>query len=223
MSKPVVIFGAGDFARVAAHYLTVDSPHDVAAFAVDERYIPEGGELRGLSVVAAETLTDTHPPDQYAMFVAIGFSRVNRARAEVFDACKARGYELISYVNSRAIQWGEITVGENTFIFEANVIQPFVTIGNDVVLWSGNHIGHDTTIGDHVFIASHVVISGNVTVGDYCFMGVNATVRDGVTIAPECLVGAGALILKDTERAQVFPGKATEPSRLLSHQLRGMG
>ena len=54
-------------------------------------------------------------------------------------------------------------------------------------------------------------------------MGVNATVRDGVTIAPECLVGAGTLILKDTERAQVFPGQATSPSRLLSHQLRGMG
>ncbi len=221
MSKPVVIFGAGDFARLAAHYLSVDSPHEVVAFAVDEQYIPEGGELRGLPVVAAETLTETHPPDAYAMFVAIGFSRVNRARAEVYDACKARGYELISYVNSRAIQWGEIEVGENTFIFEANVIQPFVTIGNDVVLWSGNHIGHDTTIGDHVFVASHAVISGNCTIGDECFIGVNATFRDGVTVAPRCVIGAGAVIMRDTQEGDVYAVRGTEVFPKRSWELEG--
>ena len=32
MAKPVVIFGTGDFARVASVYLAVDSPHEVAAF-----------------------------------------------------------------------------------------------------------------------------------------------------------------------------------------------
>lgn len=221
MSKPVVVFGAGDFARVAAHYLSVDSPHEVAAFAVDEQYIPERGELRGLPVVAAETLTVTHPPDAYAMFVAIGFSRVNRARAEVYAACKARGYELISYVNSRAIHWGEIEVGENTFIFEANVIQPFVTIGNDVVLWSGNHIGHDTTIGDHVFVASHAVISGNCTIGDECFVGVNATFRDGVTVAPRCVIGAGAVIMRDTQEGEVYAVRTTDVFPKRSWELEG--
>ena len=56
----------------------------------------------------------------------------------------------------------EVEIGENCFIFEANVIQPFVRIGDNVVMWSGNHIGHDSTIGSHCFIASHAVISGNV-------------------------------------------------------------
>ena len=48
-------------------------------------------------------------------------------------------------------------IGENTFIFEANVVQPGVTVGDNVVLWSGNHIGHDSVIEDHCFIASHAV------------------------------------------------------------------
>ena len=140
------------------------------------------GSLRGAA--------NTHPPSDYSMFVAIGFSRVNQARAEMYHQCKEAGYDLVSYVNSRATQWGEFTIGDNTFIFEDNVIQPFVRIGSNVVLWSGNHIGHDAQIGDHVFIASHAVVSGNVLIGDYCFVGVNATFRDGVKVAPRCVIGA---------------------------------
>jgi sugar O-acyltransferase (sialic acid O-acetyltransferase NeuD family) len=209
VSKPVVIFGVGDYARVAAHYLTVDSPHDVAAFTVNERYLPEPALLQGRPVVAFESLDERYPPECYAMLVAIGFSRVNRARAEVFEACKARGYELISYINSRVSHWGETSIGENTFIFENNVIQPFVSIGDDVVLWSGNHIGHDSTIGDHVFIASHAVISGNCKIGPYCFVGVNATFRDGVTVAPSCVIGAAAVIMRDTAEGEVYAPRRT--------------
>ena len=168
----------GDFARVARVYLDADSPHWVVAFTVNERYI-EADELDGLPVVPFETLTETHPPDRYAMFVAIGFSGVNRARREVYEQCKEHGYELISYVNSKATYWGELVLGDNCFVFEENVIQPNVRIGNNVILWSGNHIGHDSTIEDHVFIASHAVISGNVTIGESSFVGVNATFRDG--------------------------------------------
>ena len=34
----LVIFGAGDIARLAHHYFTHDSPHEVAAFVVDRNY-----------------------------------------------------------------------------------------------------------------------------------------------------------------------------------------
>lgn len=217
----VVVFGAGDFARVAAHYLAVDSPHEVVAFTVHERHLPQPATLRGLPVTVFERLHESHPPQDCVVFVAIGFSRVNAARAEVVAECRERGYGLISYVNSRATHWGETALGYNTFVFEHNVIQPFVAIGDDVILWSGNHIGHDVTIGDHVFVASHAVISGNCTIGDYCFVGVNATIRDGVTIAPRCVIGAGAVIMRDTDEGDVFvvPNTRLLPKR--SWELEG--
>ena len=43
-------------------------------------------------------------------------------------------------------------IGENSFIFENNVIQPFVRVGNNCILWSGNHVGHRTVLRDHVFV-----------------------------------------------------------------------
>jgi sugar O-acyltransferase (sialic acid O-acetyltransferase NeuD family) len=216
----VVIFGAGDFARVAHVYLERDSAHRVVAFTAHGDRIATP-RLSGLEVVPFERLPESYPPSQCAMFVAIGFKGVNRARAEVYGQCESQGYELISYVNSRAMTWGDVAIGKNCFIFEANVIQPFVRIGNDVVIWSGNHIGHDSTIGDHCFIASHAVISGNVRIGPYCFIGVNATLRDGITIGERCVIGAGALILRDTKANEVYIGKATEVARLSSGQLRG--
>jgi sugar O-acyltransferase (sialic acid O-acetyltransferase NeuD family) len=206
----VVLFGLGDFARVARVYLAEDSPHDVVAFTANERYI-EDGELDGIPVVPFESLTETHPPSRCSMFVAIGFSGVNRARREVYERCKELGYELITYVNSKATYWGELEIGDNCFVFEENVIQPNVRIGNDVILWSGNHIGHDSTIEDHVFIASHAVISGNVTIGESSFVGVNATFRDAITVAPRCVIGAGALVMKDTVEGGVYSVRGTEP------------
>jgi sugar O-acyltransferase (sialic acid O-acetyltransferase NeuD family) len=215
----VIIFGAGDYARIASVYLEADSDHKVAGFAVDGAFLNRK-ELLGKPVVAFEDMVETHPPDRVELLVAIGFSGMNQRRRDVYERCKKLGYRFVTYINSRAYQWGNLEVGENTFIFEANVLQPFVRIGDNCVLWSGNHIGHDSKIGDHCFIASHVVVSGNCVIGEQCFIGVNATFRDGVKVAPRCLVGAGATILKDTEEGDVFSVKRTEAREMKSWDVK---
>lgn len=207
--KPVVIFGLGDFARIAAVYLTKDSPREVVAFTAHGDRI-DRDELLDRPILPFEDLERTYPPDRADMFVAIGFSGVNVARRGVYEECKARGFELITYVSSQAHVLEDVPIGDNCFVFEANVIQPFVRIGSNVIIWSGNHIGHDTTIGDHCFIASHAVISGNVTIGDSCFVGVNATIRDGISVAPRCVIGAGAVVMKGTREGDVLAVRGTE-------------
>ncbi len=203
----VVIYGLGKFAQVAMHYLKCDSPYEVVAFTVDRAYI-DGNNAFGLPVVPFEDMNSTYPPDRYLMLVAIGYSDGNRLRAAKYDEAKAKGYRLITYVNSRATIWGEVEIGDNCFIFENQTIQPFVKIGNDVVMWSGNHIGHHSTIGDHCFISSHVVVSGGATIGPYSFLGVNSCVRDGIHIAKGSTVGMGAIVVKDTVENGVYVGVA---------------
>ncbi|HIP25014.1 MAG TPA: acetyltransferase [Archaeoglobus profundus] len=209
--EKIVIFGTGSFAEVAYYYLIKDSPYEVIAFTVDKNFITEK-EKFGLPVVPFEEVEKIYPPDEFKMFVAVGYNKVNRVRAEKYYQAKEKGYELISYVCSRAIVWDNVEIGDNCFIFEANVIQPFVKIGNNVIVWSGNHIGHHTTIGDHIFIASHAVISGHCKIGSYCFIGVNATFREGITVAEDCIIGANALIIRDTQKGGVYGG---QPAKLL--------
>ncbi|CDI06456.1 acetyltransferase [Candidatus Nitrosotenuis uzonensis] len=206
-----MIFGDGPFAEVVYFYLTYDSEYEIVAFTVDQKYLNRK-EIFGLPVISFERLPTKFPPKKYFMFVAVGYQKMNKTRAKICEKVKKQNYKLISYVNSKAITWKDLKLGENCFIFENNVIQPFVKIGNDVIMWSGNHIGHHSSIGDHCFISSHVVISGNVNVGSNCFLGVNSTIRDGINIGSECVIGAGSLILEDTKEKEVY---SAEKGKLL--------
>lgn len=213
----VVIFGAGDIARLAHFYFSRDSPHEVAAFTVDGAFA-KTERFHDLPLVPFEELTRRYPPGEFALFVALSYARMNRLRAEKFEAARALGYELVSYVSTRCSYLTEAPVGRNCFILEDNTVQPYVRIGDDVTLWSGNHIGHDSVIEDHCFISSHVVVSGHCRIAPYCFIGVNATLRNGITVARSTLIGAGAVVMEDTvaegvyvpQRAQLIARKSGE-------------
>lgn len=219
MSK-VVVFGNSSLAALAHFYLTHDSPHEVVAFTVD-RAVWEGCEKTylGLPLVPFDALEARFPPDGFKLFLPISFRQMSHLRAARFAEARQRGYEMISYVSSRATVWPGFEPGENCFIFEDNTIQPFVRMGEDCILWSGNHVGHHSVIGDHVFITSQVVICGACTIEDHCFLGVNSTIRDETVVARETLVGAGSLILADTQPFAVYAPRGTEPTGFRSDRL----
>lgn len=219
--RKVIIFGTSGFAEVVHFYLTHDSQYEIVAFTANKEFIDKK-ELFGLPIIPFENIEEKYPPDQYLMFIVVVYSKINKLRAKIFDDVKSKGYNLLSYVNSKAITWGKLDIGQNCFILENNVIQPFVKIGDDVIIWSGNHIGHHSTIGDHCFIASHVVISGNVKIGPFCFLGVNSTIRDGISIARECVIGAGAVILKDTKEKEVYTTDSTKLLPITSDKLKNI-
>jgi sugar O-acyltransferase (sialic acid O-acetyltransferase NeuD family) len=218
--KKLVIFGISDAAELAHYYFTRDSDYRVEAFSVDSAYLSDGSDFCGLPIVPFENVAGIYPPDQYAFFVALGYSNLNQTRKEKYLATKALGYELASYVSSKASILNDGRIGDNCFILEDNTIQPFVTIGNNVTLWSGNHIGHHTRIDDHCFLASHIVVSGRVHVCESCFIGVNATLRDHITVGEKCIIGAGALILADAEAGGLYIGRATVRSRAPSSRCK---
>jgi len=219
MSKPLLIFGIGDIAEVAHFYFQNDSDRELAAFTVDSEFLSKS-ELLQLPVVPFENIAESHPPEDFDIFIAVSYTKLNAIRMEKYLAAKKLGYEVASYVSSSATILNGHQIGENCFILEDNTIQPFSKIGNNVTLWSGNHIGHHSTIHDHTFISSHVVISGGVTVGEQCFLGVNCTVRDHVTIGDRSVLGAGSLLLTDAEPESVYMIKGTEKSRVPSTRLR---
>lgn len=207
--RPVVIFGTGDVGQLAHFYFTRDLGREIAAFTGDADRL-DCTSFCDRPVVPFEEILDTHPPDDYELFVALSYSKLNQVRARKYEEAKAKGYTLTNLICSRSVMWGDTKIGDNCFLFENQTIQPFVTIGNNVTLWSGNHIGHHSTIGDHCFLTSHVVVSGHVTIEPYCFFGVNSALRDGITIAEGTVVGAGAMVVKNTVPNGVYMGKAAE-------------
>ncbi len=204
-NRKLIVIGDSLFAEIAYEYFTYDSEFQVVAFSVEKDYLKRDS-LFGLPIVSFETVQDSYAPAEHSFFAANVYTQQNKLRTRLYKTAKSMGYSPASYVSSCAFVWRNVQIGEHCFIFENNVVQPFVEIGNNVILWSGNHIGHHSTIKDNCFISSHVVISGVCNVGESCFIGVNSTVANNITIGNNCLVGAGALIIGDVPDNQQVVG-----------------
>jgi sugar O-acyltransferase (sialic acid O-acetyltransferase NeuD family) len=216
--KRLVIFGASDLALYARFYFSRDSAYEVAAFTVHESFM-QGPEFGGLPLAAFESVEERYPPHRFDMFVAVGTKQLNKVRAEVCRAARDKGYRLATYLSSKAVYVGEVNCGDNCFILEGTVIQPFAKIGSGAIVWSGGHIGHDAVIEDCCFLAPHVVLCGFVRIGERSFIGANACVKHRVTIAPGCLIGSGAVILKNTKPGAAHLVKGTPAFALSADQV----
>lgn len=201
--RKLIIGGDSAFAEIAYEYFTHDSDYEVVAFTVEAEYLTRDS-LFGVPIVPFETLEQTFDPAEHSVYVALVYTQLNRLRTRLSAEAKAKGFSLASYVSRRAFLWRNVELGEHVFIFEDNVVQPFVRVGNNVVLWSGNHIGHHSTIRDNCFISSHVVISGFVDVQENCFLGVNSTIVNNVTIGRDCWLGPNTVIVRDAPEATFF-------------------
>jgi sugar O-acyltransferase (sialic acid O-acetyltransferase NeuD family) len=201
MSK-VVLFGTGRGADVAYRFLNRDSEHEISGFAVDRQYL-DRERFHELPVVAFEDVERHFPPDEFKMFILLGYQRMNAFRAGKYREAKQKGYSFISYANSNFYRAEELSIGENCCILDNQSISLDVKIGNNVVLWSSNHVGDLTVIEDHVWLASHVTIAAEVVVRPYCFLGIGATIGNKVTLAEGTFVGANALVVADTPKNAV--------------------
>ena len=207
----LLIFGIGDAGSLAHYYFANDSDHQVVAFTVDRRFLSDSN-FQGLPIIDFAEAPNLYPPTEFKMFVAIGYRNMNKARMDTYLRAKNAGYDLVSYISTRCTFLSEAPTGNNCFILEDSIIQPYVRIGNNVTIWSGTHVGHHSVIEDHCFLAPRVTVCGRVRIGTSCFVGANATIRNSISLGPHTLIGAGAIIMKDTEAHSVHIPSRTLPA-----------
>jgi len=204
-TKPVIVFGQRNFAGLAWHVLTHDTPLTVAAFTVDGAY-QSADRFCDLPVTAFETLQDRYPPEDFQMLLPLGGLGANGFRRDRYLQAKAKGYEFATYVSSRALVAPGVPIGENCMIFEGAAVQAMASVGDNCIVRTLANVSHHVSLGDHGFVAASAVIGGGAAIGERCFLGLGAVVRDGVTVAERCLVGAGAVVTRDTEPNGVYTG-----------------
>ncbi|MDZ4783034.1 MAG: acetyltransferase [Planctomycetia bacterium] len=214
----IVIFGTRNFAEIAHYYFTHDSPHRVVAFTVDGQFV-ESSSFAGLPVVPFEELADKFPPAGHGMFVAVGHQQLNSQREAKVAAAEQAGYELVSFVSTKADVAPDFVLQPNTMIMERATLQPFVRVGRDSIIWSTTRIGFHTQIGDHCWVVC-ALFGESCVVGDNTFVGLNATIAPGSKLGRGNIIGAGALITKDTKDFEIYRGQASTPSRVPSTRLK---
>lgn len=203
--KNVILFGDGRFAELAWYVLTHDSPHHVTAFVVDGAYLNQT-KLFDTPIVSFEDCVDKFSPDDFSMFVPLGYQGLNSLRQKKYFEAKSKGYDFVSYVSSRASTWENVSVGENCMVYENTTLQPFCKIGNNTIVRSSAHISHHVEIGDHCFISAGTCIGGSAQIGNSSFLGLSSTVRDNLTIAEKTFIAAGSVVVNDTETNGLYLG-----------------
>ena len=106
-----------DIEELSYYYISSDSIHSIAGFTVDKAFKTRE-TWKNLPVVDFGNIEKTLPPDQYKLFVALSYSKMNKVREEKVRDAQSKGYKLISYISSKATILNEGAIGMNCFILE---------------------------------------------------------------------------------------------------------
>ncbi|MEG3755795.1 acetyltransferase [Psychromonas arctica] len=205
----LVIFGNTKYARMIAYYFSSDSSYELIAFTVHKDFINEHN-IDGLPVVDFESLSSLYPPDEYCLFIALGYGNM-RFRRSIFNLTKSYGYKHANYISSKSSVDKTLIFGENNLILHGAVIEPFVTIGDNVCINSGTVICHHSIISNHCFIAAGCVVGGNVNIRENSFLGFNSTILQKSVLATETLISANSMVTKNTEPSTRYQGIPAKP------------
>lgn len=217
IKKQIIIFGLGKIAEVVYYYMKNETGFEVIAFTVDKKYVP-GKEFLNLPVIPFEDIQDNYSPKIYSMFVALGYQNLNSLRTTKLQEAKAKGYEIISYVNKNSGVLKDTLYGENCFIMHNVSIHPRVKIGNNVFVWSGAVICHHSVIEDNCWITAGANIMGGVQLGENTFVAGNAMISHSVSVGKRCFIGANTLVTKNLKDEQVVISNPTPVFRLNTDQ-----
>ena len=202
-----IIVGTTGLANQLYCYIKKYNITNVAAFAVNKDYIRSDSFL-GLPVVELETLEQNYPPDEYNIYITIGYSQMNQTRQKTYELLKAKGYKFPNFIHP-TVTADYDSIGEANIIFANTILECCGKIGNGNIFRVNSAIAHDSVIGDFNFFAIGSCICGSVQIGNNCFFGANCTIRNDIIVKDKTLIGAGSYLSRSSEIGQVIvPAKS---------------
>jgi UDP-3-O-[3-hydroxymyristoyl] glucosamine N-acyltransferase len=214
--KKLIIFGNGILARIALFYFNRDSQYEVASFTVNQAYI-KSNRFCGLEVLPFERIEMTQPPTEFEMFIAIGPSKMNTVREQKYLEAKLKGYKCASYISSKAIC--DSPIGENCFIGDMSIVNPFVKLGNNTIAFDHTIICASSTVGNNCYLSPNSVVGTNSLIEDNSIIGLSSVVATDVKIGYMSLIGAMCYISKNTSNNSVYGNKCSDYLGNISHKI----
>ena len=215
--KPLLIYGAGGFAREVAWLAEVCQRHGTGvepvgfiddAVAMDGTGIPV---LNGLPVLSLIQACARFPNASFV--VAIGNPKTREA---VSSKALARGLRMTSLVHPGVDLSRFVQISAGVVICAGSVITVNSKLGLGVNVHIGCTISHDTVIGEYVTLAPGARISGAVHLGRRVYIGTGAVVINGTSDRPlvigdDAIIGAGACVITSIAAGVTAVGVPARP------------
>lgn len=201
---PLVIYGAGGFAREVAWLAELchgeGRSYRVVCF-VDDDETNHGRLVNDIPVKDLE----------YACASASGARVVGGIgdpgiRARVVQKAAAAGFGFATLIHPRVERSKWVEVGEGTVICAGTILTTNIVLGRHVQVNLDCTIGHDVVMEDYATLAPGVHVSGCVHIGAGAYVGTGANIIQGtqnnpLVIGEGAVIGAGAYVTKS-----VVPG-----------------
>lgn len=203
------IYGTTDLAENLFYLLTEDGI-EIEGFVVDRKYISDQyktfiikNKTIKLQVIPWEDMEEQYKREEVAMYLCIGYTRMNCARREKFEEIKKRGYRIENYVHKTACVETD-KMGEGNLIFEQAYVGMYAELGDGNIVYPKALIAHHTKVGDFNYFAISVSVAGHVIISDENFFGNNATTKDKIVIGSGNLIGANSYVRRDLSDENVI-------------------
>jgi sugar O-acyltransferase (sialic acid O-acetyltransferase NeuD family) len=212
--KKLIIYGIGRFAEYVQYVFDNDTAYSVEGFCIEKKLYDLNKWNSNLPLILLEDLLENYSTKEYSIFIAVGN---NEIRKKFFLMFNEKGFPFTNYISTQCSSWPNLRIGNNVFVDEGCVLQPFITLEDNTILFT-SQIGHHTSIGKHSLV-SGAKTGGNVKIGENCYIGLNASIKQNISIADNSIIGMGCIIEKDTELNEVYTHKGTLKRQISSLQI----
>ncbi len=193
-SKPVIIIGAGDHAKVLLDIL-LDQNENVIG--LTDKSLSKGTCIYGVSVIGDDSEILKYKADEIELINGIGSVGNTSLRRKVFVSLKEKGYVFKSVIHPSVIISKRAKIGEGTQLLAGSVVNTEAEIGDNAIINTKTSIDHGCVIGKHCHIAPGCSFSGCVKVGEGTHIGTGTSIIQGINIGKNVLIGAGSVVISD--------------------------
>ena len=212
----LIIFGNSIFAEIAVYYFQKFSKINIKYIAAEKKYIKHK-KFHNIELIDFNQLLNCNKKN-FKVFVAIGYSKMNKTRSNFFNEIKTNGFKFENFIHPKANVYSK-NLGTNNFIMENVSINPYTKIGNNNIFWSSNIIGHHSVIGNNNFFSGNSTISGNNKIKNNNFFGVNSSTKDSASIDSFCFVDANEYVDVNLKKESFVNSRLNQNNRLKTSQI----
>lgn len=194
--KPLVIFGAGGFAREVAALVrdinAVTPSWQLLGFIDDESSL-WGRELDELPVLGGCDWLQGQGAHIHAV-LGIGSPSL---KCQLAKRLRPHVASFPTLVHPTVVRTPYLQLGEGVVITAGNILTTQIHIGDFAMLNLCCTVGHDTSLGDFVSVSPGCNVSGNVELGAGCDVGTGSKIIQGVRVGAWSIIGAGTVVNRD--------------------------
>jgi UDP-perosamine 4-acetyltransferase len=212
MKKPVLILGAGGYAKVVIDIIERLDEYSIVALIGQET--EKNDTFMGYKVYKGDHFLEEFRQKGYnSIFLAVGGYVDNARRTELFNHYLEAGYDMINLVHPDAIVSKSAKLGRGSIVCAGAIINPDAFIGEDAVISAGVIVEHDAQIMNHTLLSTGVYVGAGTVVEEGALLGLGAKAIPRVRIGKRTLVAAGAVVVNNIEDDAIVFGIPAKPKK----------